>query len=785
MIYWNRAPVDNMRSPRGRILVALTLGIYLQSGGFEFLHYDDDVYLTKNPRVSGGIILENFQWALGARTGNLWHPLTLWSHQICSGLFGLNPSGHHLVNLALHLATIGLVARWLLGHGARGWPLVLAVAVWALHPHRVEVVSWVSARKDLLATPACILCLILIGGENRSYLRLGLAALVLICALGAKPSIVVFPCLLLIDQLMRKRWREVGWRGLAVPLVFSGLAAGIVAGITVWFQQSGGHQAAFDHWPSTESVMRPILMLQEAIRTTLLPFPTEAMRPVPDPMPWSGVLWALAPVALLTMAAIAGIRRGNTLRLIGLGWFWFLLCLLPVSGIVPVGTTYFADRYTYLAHLGLLPGVAAWLRVATMGNRARLAIGILTLLVLTMAAGSFLRCREWRDDLTLFGAEVARNPDNPATRVNLANALGRAHRDGEAEVHYREALGLEPDDYKALHNLGALLARGEDQTRQSEAIGLLTRALDSPEARERTPLLLTRLLIQSQRPDEAGAVLARSLGRFPRSAPLHDLQASGTRPGAKPRKPPNSTAGPPTSIRKTPSINATFGPWSRSNEGDGPSSRAPELTWFQLDCCENRRFLRLHGGRNDFSGPSRQSPQKRAGCLDSSLGCGHISQGQSHTSLSAVVVVLLLSPGTAVTAMSQPCLRKHQCFQQRSQLLLVDAAHTCPQAWGIVEFSPKEIVILIVFMIFIVIFVNELHFPAYSLGPKRASVFLRLPGFPGRNEPGPIHSHFPPGTWILGRPTMTRTPTPWFMSRISPGRTRVASCRPPGVSPLR
>ena len=509
-------------------LLAVTLGVYARVGGFEFLHYDDDVYVTGNPRVTGGLTLSNLFQSLGASTGNLWHPVTLWSHQVCHGLFGPNPGAHHLANLALHLATIGAVVWWLRGHGARGWPLWLAVAVWAFHPHRVEVVAWISARKDLLATPACLAALALLGsgaGNNRRTAgRLVLAVLAIILALGSKPSAVVLPGLIIIDQWMRRPLREIPWKSMMVPLAIACLGAGAVAVGAILIGRTGGHAVAFDQWDWVRSLKLPPLALVESLRASLLPLPTELMRAPPARISVSRSLLALLLPLAVSVAAVIGIRKGGALRLAGLGWFWFFLCLAPVSGIVPTGNTFFADRYTYLAHLGFLPALTKGMDYVAR-SRARIPCAICLVALLAIAAtGSAFRCREWRSDLTLFGAEVARHPDQPAPRVNFANALDRADRGKEAERHYRRALENAPRDYKALHNLAALLVRtGSDDTRE-EAISLLERALPSVEARDGTPLLLVRLFIESGRINDAGDLLGSSLDRFPQSAGLHDLR---------------------------------------------------------------------------------------------------------------------------------------------------------------------------------------------------------------------------------------------------------------------
>ena len=131
-------------------LTLLTLVAYLPALDNGFVGYDDRVYVTENPIVQAGITAAGLRWAATAVVGANWHPLTLLSPMVDCQLFGLNPRGHHLTSVVLHLATVLLlfeVLRRMTGAALRS---AAVAALFAVHPTHVESVAWVAERKDVL-----------------------------------------------------------------------------------------------------------------------------------------------------------------------------------------------------------------------------------------------------------------------------------------------------------------------------------------------------------------------------------------------------------------------------------------------------------------------------------------------------------------------------------------------------------------------------------------------------------------------------------------------------------
>ena len=90
-------------------LIVATLAVYWQVLSHDFVNYDDDTYVTKNLHVQTGLTTAGVTWAFTTTYANFWHPLTWLSHMIDCQLFGLNPGGHHLSSLLLHIANSTLL----------------------------------------------------------------------------------------------------------------------------------------------------------------------------------------------------------------------------------------------------------------------------------------------------------------------------------------------------------------------------------------------------------------------------------------------------------------------------------------------------------------------------------------------------------------------------------------------------------------------------------------------------------------------------------------------------
>ena len=435
------------------LLAAVVCAVFWPVVRNGFAGYDDDEYVTRNPRVNTGLTRENAAWAFTAAHSSNWHPLTWMSHQLDSSLFGLDPAGHHAVNLLFHAANTILLFLWLSGiTGAPGRSAWVAL-IFGLHPLHVESVAWIAERKDVLSTFFALLALLAYGWYARQPdvgRYLGVVAL-LALGLMAKPMLVTLPVVFLVLD-----WWPLG-RG---PRILEKLPLLIVSALsgaaTLWAQSRGGAVADIGGLPLEMRLANACVSYFRYLWKTVWPVDLAVFYPFPlRGIPaWMVVASASALVGISVLVFAARKQR----PWLAAGWCWYVVMLLPVIGIVQVGMQSMADRYMYVPMIGLLIAIA-W-EFERLNRRAATAAGVLV--VIGCAILTWRQIPVWKDGLTLFIHALAVTEDNFVAHNNLGVELDRRGRAEEALVHYRETLRIKPGDRNGESNLAqASFAKGE------------------------------------------------------------------------------------------------------------------------------------------------------------------------------------------------------------------------------------------------------------------------------------------------------------------------------------
>jgi protein O-mannosyl-transferase len=446
------------------VLAGLTVIPYAQALRFEFVTWDDPVYVTGNPEVSQGLTLDGVKWAFATGEIANWQPLVTVSHMLDCELFGLDPAGHHAMSVALHVANTLVLFALLSSMTAAVAPSAWAAALFAVHPVNVEAVAWVSARKDVLSTLFGLLSMWAYAGYARrgGAGRYGLVALLLACGLMCKPMLVTVPVLLLLLDYwpLERPWSR---RLLLekVPLFGLSLASAVV---TVFVQARAGGVDVPEPIPFGLRAANAAVSYARYLGKLFWPANLSVLYPhpnVPGGTPWlEGQILA----ALALLASISTVVLLSRRRYLVVGWLWYLVALLPVSGIIPSGFEAMADRWAYVPLIGLFVAIAwAGAELATgRGPAVRLTVAAAALGVLVAAtAASTRQAGYWRDSITLYEHSLRVAPDPPYLRYNLATALERAGRTDEAIQQYRRTIAVHPRYSNAHNNLGrALLAQG-------------------------------------------------------------------------------------------------------------------------------------------------------------------------------------------------------------------------------------------------------------------------------------------------------------------------------------
>jgi tetratricopeptide (TPR) repeat protein len=470
----------------GRVLISLGLSLLI-CFAFEsvrlndFVAFDDEKYVTENAQVRAGLTRESVSWSLSTTHFNNWHPLTWLSHMLDVELYGLNAGGHHLTNLLIHILNSLLLFGLLKRMTGNLWPSAFVAGLFALHPLRVEVVAWVSERKELLSMFFALLSIWAYAGYARrgGIARYLLTASLFALGLMAKPMLVTLPLvLLLLDYWPLERMR-LGARALLLeklPLLTLSAASSVVTFIA----QRGSMEPALMvpmELRAANAVVSYVRYMGQVIWPSHLSI-LYTHPNLPGGTPWSA--WQVAGAGLLLLLISALVLRVHRKRYALVGWLWYLCTLLPVIGLVQVGEQAMADRYTYLPMIGLCI-IVAWgardlsARWASrrMLIRRLMFVSALAVLLACMAA-SWWQTRYWRDSAALFGRALQVNPTNPTVHYDLAVVLEAQGKREQAIRHWSEALRLKPGFAKAHNNLGVMLVR---EGRLDEAVSHYRQAL--------------------------------------------------------------------------------------------------------------------------------------------------------------------------------------------------------------------------------------------------------------------------------------------------------------------
>jgi protein O-mannosyl-transferase len=445
---------------------------------YDFVNFDDDHYVYDNPHVTRGLDARGVVWAFTSGEASNWHPLAWLSHMLDCEIYGLNPGGHHLTNVLLHAASAILLFLVLLRMTGDLWPSAFVAAVFAVHPLRVESVAWIAERKDVLSGFLFMLTLAaFVGYVRRPFSLVRYLAVIAVFTLGlmAKPMLVTLPfVLLLLDywplgrmnpnvlRTLRVRNRHTECAGYIVRLFklvlekvpLLALSAASCAA-TLWAQ--AGSMAVYEYVSLPLRIGNAAVSYVAYIGQFIYPVGLAALylHPLSALSVWKSVGTFLILGAICIGVVVLRRRYPYLLT----GWFWYVGMLLPVVGLVQVGSQAMADRYTYLPQIGLCIalawGVAQACRTWPYCRRACAIFAVLA--VFAMMIISWRQTSYWRDSETLWTRVLACAPDNFIAHDSLGLIMFKTGRNAEAIEQYKQALQIKPGYIPAQYNLGVAL----------------------------------------------------------------------------------------------------------------------------------------------------------------------------------------------------------------------------------------------------------------------------------------------------------------------------------------
>ena len=495
------------------ILAIVTLAVFWQVRDHAFINLDDKLYVMENPHVQAGITFENLKWALTTGHASNWHPLTWLSHMLDVELFGLKAGRHHLMNVFFHI--VNTLLLFLILHRMTGalWQSAFVATLFALHPLHVESVAWVAERKDVLSTLFWMLTLGAYGYyvKRPGYRRYLLVLVCFLLGLMSKPMLVTIPFVLLLldfwplgrlqpakhagpdsrnatrpeDPARKKRkaanssavkavdreeWPVYPLRWTVIrPLLLEKaplLTLAALSSVVTIISQQKDAMASLQALPVDARIANALVSYVKYIGKMIWPLDLAVFYPIPDVQPWWSVLGA---VLILSAATVLFIWKSKRRPYLGVGWLWYLGTLVPVIGLVHVGSQAMADRYSYVSLIGIFIMIAWGVpdSLKNWGHR-KTVLGVLSgIAILACAVVTWAQVQLWRDSITLFSHTLKVTTDNYIIHNNMGIALSDRGKIEDALVHYRAALLINPKSIEAWENLGIYY---EESGRSAKAI---------------------------------------------------------------------------------------------------------------------------------------------------------------------------------------------------------------------------------------------------------------------------------------------------------------------------
>ena len=487
----------------GIALILVTIAVFGRLSGYGFINLDDGIYVEDNPHVRAGLTRDGILWAFTTRHAGNWHPVAWISLMMDCELFGVNAGAHHTVNLLIHTTNVlllfGLLAMLTRAVCKSG----LVTAWFAIHPLHVESVAWIAERKDLLSTFFWLLTVWLYAlytGRRRFGLYI-LSLVVFWVGLMTKPMLVTLPViLLLVDYWPIGRFaNKTSWKSLALEKVPFLWLSWVSALVTFAAQKDGGAVSSVEHLPIVQRVANTVVSYATYLFKMIWPNSMACFYPYNPNLPaGETAVSALTLMALSVFVVIQGRRRPYLVT----GWLWYLVMLLPVIGLVQVGSQSMADRYTYLSSVGIFIMIAWGVpdladRLSRTGQAGRGTTCVLRaaawLVLIAWAVRAWVQVPCWKDAVTLlqhtiqvtggtrwqyndlgvclaergrfdeaistYRLALTKWPDYAVTHNSLGGTLLQQDNLDDAIHHFNEALRLDPDYAEAHNNLGIALAR--------------------------------------------------------------------------------------------------------------------------------------------------------------------------------------------------------------------------------------------------------------------------------------------------------------------------------------
>lgn len=531
------------------ILILLILAVYWPVQNYEFINFDDNVYITQNSHVQSGLTLDGFYWAFTTKHFGLWNPLVWLSFMIDYQLFGFNAGGYHWTNVIIHIFNTILLFFLFRNLTGAVWRSAFVAALFAIHPINVESVAWIAERKNVLSTFFWMLTMLFYvryvkQPDWKRYLPL------FICfALGlmSKPMLVTLPFVLLLidywplDRVAIKIQDETNitvalkaGREKLSFLILEKIPLFVLSAVSLYITLYSSI-----HTPLSERII--YISFMQRITNVIFSYVMYLKK-----LFWPGdlsiyYLYLNVPVWQVILSAVILIiitilvcKCFKKYPYLPVGWFWYLGTVIPVIGIIQIADHTMADRYAYVPLIGIFIMIA-WgaeqiSSKAVYFKKIFIFAAVLIITLLTVAAHHQIKL--WKNTVTLFENALKKDPNNHMA-YHVIGREAATNGENEKALYYLDmALKIRPSLYPAYFVKGRILVR---MGRRDEAYKNFVKAIQVNKSFAEAYHDLGVLCFEDNSLDKAIEYFTKAIARKPNYIEAYnDLGAALVRKGRVP-----------------------------------------------------------------------------------------------------------------------------------------------------------------------------------------------------------------------------------------------------------
>jgi protein O-mannosyl-transferase len=446
------------------VLIIIPTIIYFNSLNNNFTEWDDDTYVTSNPDIRtlhGDSINYSLKKTFTSYAVGNYHPVTMLTYSIEYALFKLNPKSYHVTNLVIHLLNTLLVFYFIWLLTKQNLTSFITALLFAIHPMHVESVAWVAERKDVLYAFFSLvsLCSYLkyANSNNKKWLYFFITLLSFVLAVLSKAMAVCIPLIFILTDYFEGRKITVKNILEKVPYLLIAVVFGIIA---IQAQKSSNSIEDLTNYNFFDRILFSCYGILMYLWKLFIPSGLSCFYnyPIKQNGMYPGVFY-IAPFIILTLFFFVYLSAKKGKDII-FGFVFFILSIVLVLQILPVGGAIIADRYTYIPYIGIFFIIARFINNIFENKITKLQPYKTSLLIsfsiicVIYAYVAFQRTRVWEDTITLFTDAIKKYDKAPRSYNARGGAYFHKEQYEKAIADYSSYIFLKNDNAIVYYNRG-------------------------------------------------------------------------------------------------------------------------------------------------------------------------------------------------------------------------------------------------------------------------------------------------------------------------------------------